>query len=87
MFKKIVTTKRFWVTVLYFSLAFIALYNLFRIITEYKFNFGKYFGFYFTKEHILSFLVFNLIAGGVYGLLMAYYLYWRQYKRKNKNSH
>lgn len=82
-FKKIITSQKFWGSVLVLSLAFIILFNLVRIAIEYKFGFSTYFEFYFNSKRLPSFIVANLIGGVFYGFIMAYYRFWRHYKGKD----
>lgn len=80
MFKKIITAKKFWISVLVLMLVFIVLFNLIRIFIEYKFDFSGYFEFYFQSNRLPSFIVANLIGGFFYGFVMAFYRYWRYFK-------
>lgn len=82
MFLRIIRLKTFWLSVVIFAFAFIILFNLVRVFFEFKFNFKEYFGFYFAEEQLPSFLVANLIGGLIYGLLTAYYRFWKHFKTK-----
>jgi len=84
MFFRILKAKRFWLSVLFLSFAFIVLFNLIRIIVEFKFGFGTYFKFYFQSHRLPSFIVANLIGGFFYGFAMAYFRYWKHLKNVNK---
>lgn len=86
MFLKIITAKRFWLSVLFMTLAFIVLFNLIRIVAEFKFDFKQFYDFYLNSHRLASFIVANLIGGIIYGFSMAYYRYWRHFKRENRNQ-
>lgn len=83
MFLRIIRLKTFWLSVVIFAFAFIILFNLVRIFFEFKFNFSAYFDFYFNSENLPSFIVANLIGGVIYGMLTAYYRFWKHFRTKN----
>lgn len=83
-FKTIVSTKKFWPSVMIFTAAFIVIFNLIRIGVEYSFDFNAYFSFYFKSSNWISFIIANLIGGFIYGFAMVYARYWRQLKEQNR---
>ncbi len=82
-FKKIISTKNFWTSVLIFAGIFVVLYNIIRVILEFDFNFGAYFSFHFEPDHLFNFILSNLIGGFIYGFVVVYFKYWRHYKEKS----
>lgn len=82
MFAKIFSLKSFWTSVLIFAVAFIILFNLIRILFEFSFDFGGYFKFYSEEGRLTSFIVANLIGGLIYGILTAFYRFYKHFKTK-----
>lgn len=89
-FKKIITAKKFWTSVLLLALAFIVFYNLIRIFFEYKFDFNAFFSYYFQEARLPSFIVANIIGGLFYGFVVVFFRYYRRFKeeerQENKNN-
>lgn len=82
MFKKIISDKKFWLSVALFTAEFIVFFNLIRIAVEYKFRFSAFFNDYFNSQVWPSFLVFNLIVGILFGFATAYSRFWRHYRNE-----
>jgi len=81
-FKKIVTSKNFWPSVFLFAGIFIVFFNIIRVAIEFKFDFGQYFGFHLAADHLLNFIVSNMVGGLIYGFVIIYFRYRRYYKEE-----
>lgn len=79
-FKKIVTAKNFWSSVFILAGAFIVIFNIVRAAIEYKFDFSTYFGFHLESDHLLNFIVSNVLGGLIYGFIVIYFRYRRNFK-------
>ncbi|KAA1244844.1 hypothetical protein [Aquimarina sp. RZ0] len=81
MFKSIITSKKYWISVLLLGIVFILLFSLIE-------HFMEYGGLIFTafKEeklangHWIRYLLSRLVGGFVYGAIMAYYFELRKRK-------
>ncbi len=82
MLKKIISSKKFWWSVVLFTAEFIVFFNIVRIAVEYKFRFGAFYRDYFNAEVLPSFIVFNLIVGILFGFGTTFMRFWRQYKKQ-----
>lgn len=83
MLKRILGSKKFWLSVALFTAEFIVFFNLVRIAVEYKFRFGAFSRDYFNSEVFPSFLVFNLIVGILFGFCTTFMRFWRQHKKQS----
>lgn len=80
-FKKIITLKSYWKSVLGLSVAFIVVYNLIMAVFD---------GFSFTAlitkatEEPLRFLIANVLSGLLYGMIIAYFQFSKKLKEQQR---
>lgn len=80
-FKKIITLKSYWKSVLGLSVAFIVVYNLIMAAFD-GFNFTAL----ITKatEEPLRFLIANVLSGLLYGMIIAYFQFSKKLKEQQR---
>lgn len=80
-FKKIITLKSYWKSVLGLSVAFIVVYNLIMAAFD-----GLSFTALITKatEEPLRFLIANVLSGLLYGMIIAYFQFSKKLKEQQR---
>ncbi|MFC5047115.1 hypothetical protein ACFSTE_11670 [Aquimarina hainanensis] len=81
MFKKVVTSRKYWLSVLYLGIAFIVVFSLIEHVSQFR---GvSLSGFVETKlanGRWMRFFLSRIVGGVAYGMIMSYYFTARKIK-------
>ncbi|MDH7445194.1 hypothetical protein [Aquimarina sp. 2201CG14-23] len=85
MFRAIILSKKYWISVLLLGLVFIVLFS----ITEHLMQYGGIAFDAFVEDKInngrwVRYLISRIIGGLVYGMILGYYFEVRKQKQKQK---
>lgn len=83
MFKEIISSKRYWASVLFMGLGFIIIFSVIVHIMQYRgIDIHSFIQDNISDKKWIRYLISRLVGGLIYGMIMSYYLVG--VKRKSK---
>lgn len=73
-FKRIITTKGFWKSVVFLGILFALVYDIIILWFDFGFDISMYVEVYFSSfSRVVRFFIANLISGFIYGFIITFF--------------